>query len=107
MKQAQVPDAHTLCIECREGITNPICPACLAREMESWEPTIKSIILSADDTNDYGEADWAKCVFCGMGMNICAHCYCKDVYESLLETDPKIAEKFIETFDFGLREEFI
>jgi hypothetical protein len=40
-------------------------------------------------------------------MSICAHCYCRDVYEFLAEKKPEIAENFMERFNYGLKEEFM
>ena len=101
MKKAQIPDAQ--CIECREGITNPICPDCLAKEIEAWKPWLKPI-LSAPGTY---VAEGVRCMFCGRLMSICAHCYTKDLYNYLVEQEPEIAEEFLEIFDFGIKEELI
>lgn len=107
MKQAQIQDADAVCIECREGITNPICPDCLAREMESWEPKMKSILLTPDFERDTYVGDGVRCIFCGRFMSICAHCYTRDIYDSVVEEYPEIAEEFIERFNFGLKEELM
>lgn len=96
MKNAQVLDAE--CIICREGITNPICPECLAKEIRSWYPRIRIM----GTPMSYGEV---KCLFCGKRMSICAHCYTRDIYEQLKEEDSILAEEFIEVFDFGLKED--
>lgn len=100
MKQAQIYDAQ--CIECREGITNPICPDCRATEIESWRPWLKHIL----PTPETYVGDGVRCMFCGKLMSICAHCYTKDIYNYLVEEEPEIAEEFMDIFDFGLREEF-
>ena len=97
MKNAQILDAN--CIICQEGITNPICPECLAKEIEYWRPELKTSLAMP--------GSWGKvrCMFCGKGMNICAHCYSKDIYDLIKEEFPWLAEEFIEKFDFGLKEE--
>jgi len=100
MQTAQI---DALCISCREGITNPICPSCLGREMESWNPKMKSILLKAEVDFDYGNS--VDCLFCREPMHICAHCYSRDVYDLVRLEFPEIALEFIEVFDYGLREE--
>ncbi len=78
MKNAQILDAK--CIVCREGITNPICPECLAKEIGYWRPELKtSLAMPA------ASAESVRCMFCGKGMTICAHCYSKDIYDLIKE----------------------
>lgn len=93
----QIQNQDAICIECREGITNPICPACLAKEMQSWEDGINTEIPREDSNG-------VKCLFCGRGFNICTHCYGKEVYSLVKERYPQLAESFAESF--GLDEEF-
>ena len=96
--KAQIRDAQ--CIECQEGITNPICPECLAKEMESWNSDMKSILIRPEDSDldmntDNYTADGVNCVFCGRPMSICAHCYCRDVYKFLAEKKPEMSDATI------------
>ena len=97
MKNAQIEDAK--CIICQEGITNPICPECLAKEIGYWKPELKTSLETPVSSGA------VRCMFCGKGINICAHCYSRDVYNLVNEDFPWLAEEFIERFDFGLREE--
>jgi hypothetical protein len=97
MRKAQV---DATCIECQEGITNPICPECLAREMKSWKPSLR--IWDTDVSYEHGKV---RCIFCGKRMGICAHCFSKDMYSIIVEKYPELAEEFIDTFNYGLREE--
>ncbi|MBR9691972.1 hypothetical protein GOV06_04240 [Candidatus Woesearchaeota archaeon] len=105
MKQAQIQNEDALCIVCREAITNPLCPECLAKEVGEW---LRYRIPSLA-----GEFTWpryetgVKCIKCGSHMGICAHCYLKDIYDSMWEITPMLAAEFLETFDFGLRRELL
>ena len=101
MKKAQIPNENAICVVCREGITNPICPECLAKEIKHWRPELSRLITK----QAYGYTTEAKCMFCGEWMSICAHCYCRDIYDILIEEDPVVAEEFRDLF--GLREELI
>ena len=98
MNKAQVQNEDAVCIVCREGITNPICPECLAKEIRHWKPGLSKILLKPA----YGYTTDVSCMFCGRYMSICAHCYCTDVYDILLEEAPEVAEEFKDLF--GLRE---
>ena len=48
-----------------------------------------------------------KCVSCGRGMGLCAHCFSKDVYEYLHENNSKVAKEFLGRFDFELRKSLV
>jgi hypothetical protein len=99
MKNAQIQDAK--CIICQEGITNPLCPACLAKEIKVWLREIKPEIMESvvePVTNSHG----IRCFSCGKGMSICAHCYSNDFYNYLKEEYPELAEEFLEHFNFDI-----
>jgi hypothetical protein len=98
VKNAQIQNENAICIVCREGITNPICPECLAREIKHWKPGLSRILAKPA----YGYTMDTKCMFCGKDMSICAHCYCRDVYDILIEEAPEAAEEFRDLF--GMRE---
>lgn len=100
MENAQIQSGNTKCIECGEGITNPICPDCLAKEMICWNPDLDKILVTP--SSDDGDV---KCIICGSRMSICAHCYSRDVHDFIAENDPDKREEFIDTFNYGLREE--
>lgn len=98
MKNAQIPQ----CVICQEAITNPICPACLAKEIKVWlrekKPEWINKVVEPEN-NMYG----TKCISCGRGMSICAHCYSYDFYNYLLEEAPELAEEFLEHFNYDIR----
>ena len=93
------------CLECVEVITNPVCPSCLSKEMkimvaehnEDLAKQIEAPCLPGGDTN---------CITCNNSMNLCAHCFSKDIYLFLKEKKKEIAEEFMRRFDFDLRQEF-
>lgn len=108
MKNVQVQDAQSQCVECGEGITNPICPDCLAAQMASWQPEIgKKLARPETYSEDLYVGEGVKCMFCGRTMSICAHCYSRDVYDIVSEQYPELAEDFIDIFNFNLREEML
>ena len=96
MKQAQIPNENAVCIVCQEGITNPICPECMAKEIKSWKPGLSRILTKPA----YKYTTGAICMFCGREMSICAHCYCRDIYDILVEEEPEVALEFKELFGF-------
>ncbi|MBW2965878.1 hypothetical protein KY342_02110, partial [Candidatus Woesearchaeota archaeon] len=64
-----------------------------------WRPELKTSLATPISSGA------VRCMFCGKGMSICAHCYSRDVYDLIKEDFPWLAEEFIERFDFGLRKE--
>jgi len=101
MKQAQIKQEDAVCIVCREGITNPICPECLAKEAIYWKPELEDTLTTPTSRGT------VRCIFCGKGMDLCAHCYSMDIYDIIKEKYPELAEEFIRNFDFGLKEELL
>jgi hypothetical protein len=97
MKNAQMQDDDALCIVCREGITNPICPECMAEQVRGWHPDIGPYLAVPAATGT------VRCLFCGKRMSICAHCYASDIEDLVGGKRPKLAEEFREIF--GLRKE--
>jgi hypothetical protein len=93
------------CVVCNEAITNPICMHCLEEEMTSWfavfdSSHIKEMKESSKILPSYGVTD-VNCIRCGNTMDVCPHCYSKDVLMGL--NNKMLADTFVETFNFDLR----
>lgn len=43
------------------------------------------------------------CIICGGNMNVCAHCYTKEIYEMLKEKNPELCEEFLVHFNYEIR----
>ena len=97
------------CVVCQEAITNPICPECLQREIEHWladtMPSLVGEIRGCEGIADTYSHDVTECVICGKNMAVCAHCFCKDIYELLEQQLGGMAEEFLFTFNFELMRE--
>ena len=79
------------CVVYREEIINPICPSCLALEMEAFSgpklvPTIRK---ASKNMCDY----IGTCIICGNPVSICAHCYSKDIIEWLNNKENNLDEE--------------
>ena len=89
------------CIECDDVITHPLCTHCLAERMR--------IVLSASNKKlaqsivGFSVPGSTTCLRCGEEMALCAHCFSKDIYEYIQESDPQLAKEFVRHFDFDLR----
>jgi len=103
----QLEEANQMCVLCDEAITNPICLDCLEKSMEQWAEAIKPAIV-----NGLAEKAWlfksythegTKCVVCGNNINICAHCFCKDIYEWLQKEYSETTESFLVCFNYEIR----
>ena len=93
------------CIVCNEIITNPICPDCLSERMRYWLDENNSKL--GKDVKGFHLEGPTKCIFCGTGMAICAHCFSRDIYDYLEENDRNLAAEFAARFDFELRKELV
>lgn len=100
------PRMNAECVVCKEAITNPICPGCLEKEISYWlldkRPELMESVLL--DITGFGESDnnKTKCIICGEGMDICAHCYCNDIKDILAEHSQELIDDFTLHFDFEL-----
>ncbi len=94
------------CVICQEAITNPICPDCLHREIEEWlldknkslVPKLRAYTWIYGSYRHTG----TSCVICGGDMSVCAHCFCKDVYDFLSSELGENADDFLFSFNFEL-----
>lgn len=90
---------------CGEAITNPICPDCLAREMEYWLNDKDRRLLSElrKRTREFKTMAYGKtntCVICGNHMNFCSYCYIEYVHDWLNTRSPQIVDEFQHNFGF-------
>jgi hypothetical protein len=96
------------CVICQEAITNPICPECLQKEIEQWlvdknKSLVPKLRSYASVYRAFRHAG-TGCIICGSDMKVCAHCYCKDIYE-LFSDELEDAEDFLFSFNFELNRE--
>ena len=90
------------CMECDEAITEPICPDCLAKRMRTVIREYDAK-LAREIQGCVVEEGETICLFCGKRMNLCAHCFSREMYDFILERKPEAAEEFLSRFDFELR----
>ncbi len=94
------------CLLCGDVITNPICHACLGSEVEEWlSERMPKLVPKLNKTGEMFDSythPGTNCILCGNNMNVCTHCYCYEV-NKLFENYPRLAEEFIEFFNFELR----
>ena len=99
-----------LCDVCNIAVTNPLCPACLAIEIDAWLtlypdlrrelfPRIKKHIVNTD----VKEKDSTQCIKCGSKTaSICPYCFTSQVLRELkkLGVNKIILREFFEFFNF-------
>ena len=95
-----------ICCICSQVITNPICAACLEREVKEWlKAHDKHLIKELENTKDLFRSfitSSVRCIICGGKLKVCAHCYVSEVYELLLGLNEEIAMKFRKAFNYDL-----
>jgi len=98
------------CEVCSEPITNPICPVCLAAEIDVWStnypnlrrellPKLKGYLKRLERNSK----ETIQCIRCGKErVYVCSYCFIKNVLESLEEIDAsKIVKKeFLQFFNY-------
>jgi hypothetical protein len=101
-----------LCGICSEAITNPICPNCLAAQIEAWStlypdleekilPKIKETLKRVEDTPLLG----IRCIKCGEETtNICPYCFTESIFRELvrMRVNKIILAEFLTFFNFDL-----
>jgi hypothetical protein len=101
-----------LCINCYQGITNPICGDCYTKQLAQWfneieddsklkSSIIKKIIaeLPHDSSNDM------FCIICAEKIvSLCTYCFFFNVEKILRESSlpPEKIEQFLTTFNYNL-----
>lgn len=97
------------CVICQEAITNPVCPDCLQREIEHWlvdvNPSLVSNLRDYTGIFDAYTQKGVDCVICGRDMRVCAHCFCKDIYQLFRDKLGQKADDFLFSFNFELNQE--
>ena len=78
---------------------------CLEDEITSWAgdytPEMMEEVVSTTKIMPNPSVADMKCILCGRDMDVCPHCYSKDVLRGI--KDPVLADTFVETFNFELR----
>lgn len=99
--RAQIQKWDGCCLVCNSPVTNPICDKCLEEEIREWLKTESPGLYTELKLRVYLKSKSnMKCIKCGKGVDICASCYTKEVYDVLSEKNKKLAEEFIEIFNF-------
>lgn len=100
-----------LCVACGEIIYNPICPECLAVEVQEWLedksgiPRLKKeVIRVVNNLTGYGkQIRGLRCVTCNHpSAFMCPYCFTEEVYAKLKQrkASKELLQEFLETFNF-------
>ncbi len=99
-------DSRGICVECNEGIFNPICPSCLLREVEAWLDGTRlgnEVKKKLNKVIDSDGLEGVKCAICkDEGISICPYCFTRHVYDALMSArvSKSIADEFLTFFNF-------
>ncbi len=97
------------CETCGETITQPLCGACLGREMAAWlqerVPERPELLLQLEDLTDdvLGDGD-ENCIKCRGPMRVCGRCYAESVFSWVTRSLPFHAPEFETLFLGGVPE---
>lgn len=100
--------SEQMCTVCEEAITNPICFSCFEKGVETWlenrEPRLIPFFHDRAEMFSGREQTGINCIICGKKMDMCIHCYGKEIYEWLDEIYPNkraMVDEFLSMFDFN------
>jgi len=112
MLQEFYPSAEAFyeCEICHEPITNPICPVCLAAEIDIWStnypnlrrellPELKKYIKKLKKQSK----EAVQCIKCNeKRISVCAFCFMREVLDKLedLEANKIIKKEFLQFFNY-------
>lgn len=99
------------CLNCREAIYNPLCPFCLARQIEAWLSNYPSEIRNKivrrlkNYIKEIGSITGAttKCIICKKArVSLCPYCFTAHVLEELKKAKVSniILREFLQFFNF-------
>ena len=104
---------HGICVECSEGIVNPICPKCLAHEIKEWlkiadfedndKANVWQILDRVLNENFLLEKVSSQCIICRKKDDyMCPYCFTEKILDSLRreKVSGKVIGQFLEFFNF-------
>lgn len=99
--------AEQACLICNEAISNPICMHCLEKEMLCWvadkNNDMQKTVKMSTQAFYNPKISTVRCILCNRRIDVCPHCYSKEVAVSIFDEDQSLAEEFIDAFDFDLK----
>lgn len=103
-------ETQFFCDDCNEAVTNPICPHCMAIQIEAWltlYPNLRREILPRlrkylkKIENKIGDS--TQCIKCrNKRASICPYCFTANTLKELkeIEANKRILKEFLEFFNF-------
>lgn len=93
------------CLVCGDVISNPICPGCLAEELEDLlgreHPEAQLVVREARSSIETSGAELTTCIICGKDMNVCPVCFMEEMRQLVSTHDPRTGELITERFGYG------
>jgi hypothetical protein len=93
------------CLVCGDAISNPICPSCLAEEMEDLlgheHPEAQLVVREAKGAVAQSGEELTYCIICGTQMNICPFCFMEEMRSLVSTNDPRTGDLLTEKFGYG------
>jgi hypothetical protein len=93
------------CVVCSDTVTHPVCAECVANEIKQWLHEEKpKLVQQVDRTLKVfsGLPSEASCILCNNGLNVCTHCFAKEVFSMIQARAPELEESFLRQFDYEL-----
>ncbi len=110
-KNYSAAETQYLCNVCSEAVTNPICPFCLATEINAWltlYPNLKQELLPRinkylQEINNKIINYGTQCIKCkNKRAYVCPYCFTEYIFNELrkINADKRILKEFFEFFNY-------
>ena len=103
------------CIECYEGITNPVCARCFIKQINYWlrdngvdfvpreaiiDKLERELLIKSFKHNP---EEHSQCIICGEDVAICSYCFFTKATRIFKEFnfDQELTESFMEIFSYN------
>tara|TARA_B100001971_G_C18204330_1_gene546598 strand:+ start:589 stop:990 length:402 start_codon:yes stop_codon:yes gene_type:complete len=114
----QQNDTEYLCNTCNELVVSPICPFCLAEEIEAWltlYPNLKEQLIPRihdflEDVSNHIDNYGTTCIKCDeVSAHVCTYCFNNFIFDELQEINAPhtIQKEFFEFFNYSKPTHFI
>jgi len=101
---------HFICEVCKEAVINPICPICIATEIEAWltlypnlRKELHKLLEKYLERVNNRKEEATSCIKCkNKRASICPYCFTEHVLSELkrLDVNHIILKEFFEFFNF-------
>jgi hypothetical protein len=111
-----------MCMQCKEAIYNPLCPKCIAREIEVWlkdKPEsvklhvleeVSTILNASMEMHELSVVEFQRCLKCHKKtVSLCPYCFAEAIYKKMKneKVSREILMEFVQLFNFNFGDTYL